>query len=397
MNYFRTVSNYAKWLLGVFFHLLVSNTSLATVQPLIWNLERLEEVRIVPSDYSIYKNCMSAANGFVTSPPVVVTNKIKSFAPDPHYYSSIATYWWPDPNNPRGKYIRKDGRINPETNEYDLKRIRDLVKRTRCLSFAYYWTGEQKYYDAYIKQLRAWFIDKETYMYPNMEFSQVMIGHNGNKGRGAGLVEAYNFIDVLESLQLVKLVTPIEEEVYDGVKAWFEDFLSWLQNSEIGKKERKEQGNIPLSTDVLMVYLAKFCGDKALEDEIVNSFASYRLSEQIKEDGSQPIELTRANAYTYSVYNLTHIVDFCIMMESSGTKYYKKNRKIINSAFGYLYKYVGRTKEFPYSQLSWTNDERSLMTQMLRLKRLRPKKNRAFSFSTLEPIDYYSKLEYLVY
>lgn len=304
-------------------------TRISEAQPLIWNIQRLDEVRRNPTEYAIYKNCLTSARGYVASPPVVVTDKIKSFAPDPHFYSSIAIYWWPDPNNPKGKYIRKDGFVNPERNEYDANRLSDLVKRTRCLSIAYYWTGEQRYYDAYIEQLRAWFIDKDTYMYPNMEYSQVMIGHNDNKGRGAGLVEAYGFIDVLESLHLVRLMTPIDENVYDGVKAWFTEFLIWLQNSEIGKTERKEQGNIPLSTDVLMVYLAKFCGNKVLENEIVNSFASYRLSEQIKEDGSQPIELTRANAYTYSVYNLTHIVDFCIMMESSGTKYYKKN---LNSA-----------------------------------------------------------------
>ncbi len=32
---------------------------------------------------------------------------------DPHDYYSEAPYWWPDPDNPGGPYIRKDGQTNP--------------------------------------------------------------------------------------------------------------------------------------------------------------------------------------------------------------------------------------------------------------------------------------------
>src|SRR5690348_17141922 len=32
---------------------------------------------------------------------------------DPHEYYSEAPYWWPNPDNPNGPYIRKDGQTNP--------------------------------------------------------------------------------------------------------------------------------------------------------------------------------------------------------------------------------------------------------------------------------------------
>lgn len=375
--------------------LIGTSISYVVAQPLIWNLDRLDVVRDNPTAYPIYSRCVSTAGGYASADPVVITDKTKSFAPNSHYYCSIATYWWPDSTN-TNKYIRKDGYVNPETNEFDYKRLKELVKRTRCLSIAYYWTGDIKYHEAFQKQLIAWFIDESTYMYPNMDYTQVRIGYNNNRGYGAGLVEAYFFVDVLESLRLVQAIKPIDVNIYNGVKDWFSLFLKWLQNSNMSINLRKTQNNIPLMTDVLMVYLADFCEDKQLGKEIVKNFASYRLAMQIKEDGSQPAELKRSCAFTYSISNLTHIVDFCIMMESIGVEFYKENKIIINSAFGYLYQYVGHTETFPYSQLNWKNMEKSLMTQMKRLQRLKPKCNRAFDFKALETYDYFAKLSYLV-
>ena len=33
--------------------------------------------------------------------------------PDPHDYYSEAPYWWPNPDNPAGPFIRKDGQPTP--------------------------------------------------------------------------------------------------------------------------------------------------------------------------------------------------------------------------------------------------------------------------------------------
>ena len=33
--------------------------------------------------------------------------------PDPHDYYSEAPYWWPNPDNPTGPFVRKDGQVNP--------------------------------------------------------------------------------------------------------------------------------------------------------------------------------------------------------------------------------------------------------------------------------------------
>src|SRR5205085_294802 len=49
---------------------------------------------------------------------------------DPHEYYSEAPYWWPDPENPAGPYIRKDGQYNPDrflSNRAALNSMSDAV------------------------------------------------------------------------------------------------------------------------------------------------------------------------------------------------------------------------------------------------------------------------------
>ena len=63
----------------------------------------------------------------------------------PNDYFSEGPYWWPDPNNPAGPYIRRDGEQNPDRflgNRRDLGSMCEAVlalgigayalERTRC-------------------------------------------------------------------------------------------------------------------------------------------------------------------------------------------------------------------------------------------------------------------------
>jgi hypothetical protein len=52
-------------------------------------------------------------------------------APDTHDYMSLATYYWPDPQNPSGPYVRRDGFANPQGALYD----KDKLKRLAYLSY----------------------------------------------------------------------------------------------------------------------------------------------------------------------------------------------------------------------------------------------------------------------
>lgn len=321
-------------------------------KPLLWNMDAINKVKKYPSNFKIYKKVISKADKYCSSGPLLIIDKHKTYAPDNHYYCSIAPYWWPDENNPEAKYIHKDGEFNPEQNDYDHSKIAELRDRLVYLSIAYYWTANQQYKDSYMNLIIDWFINEATYMYPNFEYSQVVKGWNDNKGRCVGLVETGFFIDILDSYRLMQESCKIDKSIEKSFSNWIKQFYRWMLTSEFGLKEKEQDNNISTLYDIVIYDMAHFIGDKRVCKQIVRQFASKRLYGQISENGAQEAELVRANAYGYSIRNLRQIVDFCIMAENSGIRFYKHNRRIINSAFEWLLQYASAPEEFPYSQLS---------------------------------------------
>jgi hypothetical protein len=58
---------------------------------------------------------LKAADQFVHDDPITVTAFVcPRSAGGPHDFYSEGDYWWPDPKNPDGPYIQKDGLTNPE-------------------------------------------------------------------------------------------------------------------------------------------------------------------------------------------------------------------------------------------------------------------------------------------
>ena len=338
---------------------------------IVWNMDNLKAVKENDEYTSVKKSCIKKADSALNEADITVVSDAKKFVEDTHNYVSIGIYWWPDSTDSTAPYIRKDGQRNPEADDYDGVKITNMKNRLKWLSIAFYLTGEEKYYDAFIKQLKVWFLDEETYMYPNFEYGQIIPGRNGNKGRDAGLIEAYDFVDVIESVRLVNSIKALNKSVMTGLKNWFSDFAQWMQTSEIGIKERKTVNNHGVAYDTNLMSMAEFISDNRLMEELTDSFRTTRLEVQINADGSQPSELARNNAFNYSVYNLTHILDFCFIKESSGSHFYEENKDKINSAFAYLWQFVNNQDAFPYKELkSWNTVTKYLRQQTARIKRL---------------------------
>jgi hypothetical protein len=55
-----------------------------------------------------------------------------------HDFFSLSPYYWPDPNNPKGPYILKDGHTNPESTAIpDKQKLSDMTYKVKILSLAY--------------------------------------------------------------------------------------------------------------------------------------------------------------------------------------------------------------------------------------------------------------------
>lgn len=339
--------------------------------PLIWDMELLDELKTDSANQKSRQEILTKAEKYCKLDPVVITTKEKTFAPNTHLYCSVGIYWWPDPKQ-SGKYIWKDGVVNPESKTYDLDRLKEMANRCQNLSKAFYLSNDERYYNAFLKQLDAWFIDKETYMYPNLEYAQVIPGKNRNRGRDNGMIDAYTFNTVIESIRLVNSVREIDKRIASALQEWFEDLADWAYYGRAERALRKADNNIGTAYDVTLINMYLFSGNEKCAKEIANNFAGRRIYVQILEDGRQPAELSRTKAFGYSISNLNRIIDFCYLVRGWDKDYYTKHKERIEKAFDYLQQYTNNNEAFPYKQItSWEECQKRLVNLNIRREKLK--------------------------
>ena len=73
---------------------------------------------------------IAAADRYLTRPPQTITAfRAARSAGGPHDFFSEGDYWWPDPQNPDGPYIRRDGESNPDmVRDFTMKSFKHLFR-----------------------------------------------------------------------------------------------------------------------------------------------------------------------------------------------------------------------------------------------------------------------------
>ncbi len=76
-----------------------------------------------------------------------------------HDYYSEGDYWWPDPANHGGPYVRRDGRSNPDKFDGHRDALIAFGRTVPALAALWDLTGERRFADAAMRHLSAWFVD----------------------------------------------------------------------------------------------------------------------------------------------------------------------------------------------------------------------------------------------
>lgn len=336
-----------------------------------WNQERLDSIRAFALNHAVVHECIKYADSYVDKKPLVVTTKKKHFSGDKHNLEGIPPYFWREKNNGKYQWVGHDGHVNPEIKSYDNNKIYELETRLRTLSIAYFLTNDNRYFKAYIKQIKAWFINRRTMMNPNFDYAQFIPGRSILKGEAGGIIEAYALNGIIESYRLVYSVTRIDTRVDVVIKKWFAQLAAWMTTSENGILESRTNNNHSIAYYEDLINIAIFVNDSILLRSSVDSI-SKKINEQIDDIGFQKNELSRVAAFDYSVYNLTHIIDACLMAKNAGYDLYNPNSTKIERAAILLLDYVNNKKTFPYGNKK-ISDLRSIRVQCNRLLRLNPK------------------------
>jgi hypothetical protein len=258
---------------------------------------------------------IKAADKALGDQPITVTaSHSKLSTGGEHDFFSQGDYWWPDPANPTGPYKQRDGETNPDNFvEHRHAMIRFSIDAA-ALTSAWRITGEQKYANAAMNHLRAWFVDEKTRMNPNLQYAQAIVGVS--PGRSIGVIDTVHLIEVARSAYLLEKAGVLKGADLDGVRKWFTDYLTWMTTSKNGTGERDAANNHGTCWVEQVAAFAQFTGDEQKMEFCRNRFKEVLLPNQLAADGSFPKELARTKPYGYSIFNADAMATCCWILST---------------------------------------------------------------------------------
>ena len=303
------------------------------------NLEKIDWERI-----------LKAANIYINFNPVTITAfRSKRSTGGQHDYFSEGDYWWPNPKDPNGPYVRRDGISNP--NNFDKHRIalRNMSIEVAALTAAYKITREEKYADAVLKHLIAWFVNANTKMNPNLEHAQAIKGVA--TGRGIGIIDTIHLVEVAQAVVVLEKTGYLDKKDAEAIKDWFAKYLNWLTTSKFGKDEMNNGNNHSTCWCMQVAEYAKLVGDTSELNFCRNFYKNVLLPKQMAYDGSFPKELARTKPYSYSIFNMDMMTMVCEILSDKNNDlwhYTTNDGKNIGLGMKFLYPYLTDKSKWPY-------------------------------------------------
>jgi hypothetical protein len=191
-----------------------------------------------------------------------------------------------------------------------------MITRVKILSAAYYFTDDTKYSAKATEFLRVWFLNNDTFMNPNLQYSEVITGKNN--GTRSGIIAANIFPTVLDAISLIQNSPDWTSKDQKGIEQWFNKYLDWLLNSKFGKKESKQPNNHGTWYDVQASSISLFLNKTEITKNILDNNAEKLIIEKIQPNGSQPFEMYRHTSLDYHIFNLLGFFNLAKIGENIG-------------------------------------------------------------------------------
>jgi len=283
--------------------------------------------------------------------PVTLTSFVAERSTgDAHDFYSEGDYWWPDSLNPDGPYVRRDGQTNPDNfvaHRHAMIRFSSIVGN---LTSAYLLTKDEKYVEAVMRHVRVWFVDEQTFMRPNLQYAQAIKGVT--TGRGIGIIDTVHLMEVAQSLYRLEMAGVLSEKDIQDTKKWFADYLNWISNHPYGKDEMNAKNNHGTCWVMQAAVFARYVGDEPMMNFCKNRFKEVLLPNQMNEDGSFPLELSRTKPYGYSLFNLDAMATICQTLSDETDnlwEYTVDGVKNMKNGIEFIYPYIQNKDAWPYA------------------------------------------------
>ncbi|TCC91666.1 alginate lyase [Pedobacter frigiditerrae] len=288
------------------------------------------------------KQILGEAEWAMTQSPITVTAESSSLSTGgKHDFFSQADYFWPNPANPSGPYINRDGETNPANFIAHRKAMIRFSAIIGSLASAYQLTGDEKYVKQAVIHLKAWFVNPETLMNPNLSFSQAVIG--SSTGRSWGIIDTIHLVEVAQGIIVMEKAKSLNKSDLSKIKKWFADYILWLNTSKNGVAEKTAKNNHSACWVMQVASFAKLVKDETMLDSLRWMYKNVQLPNQMATDGSFPLELARTKPYGYSIFNLDAFTMICQILSTPKDNLWKfetADGKAIKKGISYLYPFV---------------------------------------------------------
>jgi len=295
---------------------------------------------------------LAAADEYVSREPVTITAfPAKGSAGGLHDFYSQADYFWPDPKNPNGPYINRDGQSNPANFNEHRKVMIALSVEMPALTAAWLLSGKRRYAQRACDHLKAWFVMPATRMNPNLMYAQAVTGRS--TGRNFGIIDTLHLVEVARAAGFL-LDGLLDKQSSDGVRAWYASYVDWLCQSERGQQERDTKNNHAICWAVQAAEFARLAKNEEVRKDVYRRYREILLPDQEAEDGSFPRELARTKPYSYSIFNFDVMAGLCQSLkglEPDPTTFKLGDGRGLLKAAEFIYPYI-KDK----SQWKWAHD-----------------------------------------
>ena len=319
---------------------------------------------------------LKAANQYLSEKPITVTaSSSPRSVGGVHDFFSEADYWWPDPKDPNGPYIQRDGMSNPDNFVEHRRALMRLSVQVPALVAAWKLTKDNRYARAAASHLRAWFVDERTRMNPNLQYAQAI--HGRTTGRATGIIDTIHLVEVARAIEVLKDSSALSMTELGTITQWFKDYLAWMTTSRNGIEERDAKNNHGTCWVMQVAAFAQFTGDQKLIEYCRERFKTVLVPNQIASDGSFPEELRRTKPYGYSLFNLEAMGTVCQILSTPADNLFTfetANGRGFRHAMEYMAPFIRDKKSWPlkpdvmYDQ-EWPMRQSSLLFAGMALNR----------------------------
>jgi hypothetical protein len=300
---------------------------------------------------------IARADKAMVEKPVTITDFVceRSAGGINDFYSE-GDYWWPDPVNPDGPYIQKDGMTNPDNFVDHRKSMIRLSQIVGTLASAYKITGDEKYVRQAFTHFEAWFVNSATMMNPSLLYAQAIKGRY--TGRGIGIIDTIQLMEVAQAIRVMENAKCVDKELLAAIKSWFSDYLEWLMTHRYSNDEMNARNNHSTCWVMQVAAFARLTGDEKIMDFCRNRFRDILLPNQMATDGSFPEELRRTKPYGYSLFNLDAMTMVCLILTDNShdlINYTTSDGKTLKKGIEFLYLYVADKGKwtYPHDVMYW--------------------------------------------